>query len=183
MATAARSALAEWLGLGGVTIVRVDELPVAPVRGQPFLGERTTLAAARRRVEFAIALPHGEGSRAPDEVYVRDFPPDGAACSSGFRRAAAARAHPVARPDDRARADQERGPGTVVERVRVGPSPGAWIGGAPHTVYSAGRDGDEYEESLWLAGNVLVWELGGRALRIEADIPKDEALRLARDTR
>jgi hypothetical protein len=35
-------------------------------------------------------------------------------------------------------------------------------------------------EQVRLAGNVLLWELGTRTFRLEADVPKAEALRIAR---
>lgn len=148
----ARSAVADWLGLGGVTIVRVDELPVVTMRGQPFLAERTTLDDARRRVRFAIVLPHGEGARAPDEADVHDFPPGGTVTLVYGS---------AARP--RLMLTEWRGRTTTpvllktvtrathVERVRVGPRPDVWLEGAPHIVYSADRDGDTCEEALWLA--------------------------------
>jgi hypothetical protein len=34
-------------------------------------------------------------------------------------------------------------------------------------------------EQVRLAGNVLLWERGTRTLRLEADISKEEALRIA----
>jgi hypothetical protein len=166
-----------------VTIVRVDELPVVPAReSQPFLGERVALAAARRRVAFAVAWPRDEGE--PDEVYVRGVP-EGGAVTLIYGT--------VARP--RLVLTEWRGRttepvliktaelGTKVEPVRVDVSPGVWLEGAPHSVVSGDRTGEEYLDSLWLAGNVLVWERGGRAFRLEADIEKDDALAIARETR
>jgi hypothetical protein len=166
-----------------VEIVRVDELPVVERQDiPPFLGERVTLAEARRRVEFAIAWPRGEGE--PDEVYVRDYPPGGAV-TLVYGTAARPR---LVLTEWRGRTTEPvflktAAPATRIEQVNVDVSPGVWLSGAPHTVVSAARDGDEYEETLWLAGNVLVWERGGRAFRLEADIGKDDALRLAEDTR
>lgn len=180
----ARSAVGDWLGIGGVSIVRVDELPPVPVRGQPLLGERTTLAAARRRVPFAIALPHGDGAEQPDEVWLRDVPAGGAVTlvyGSAHRPRAVLTewrgqtTTPVLR--------KTIAPATRIERVRVGAVPGVWLSGAPHLVFGFDRDGSEFREALWLAGNVLVWELDGRALRLEADVGRDEALRIARTIR
>jgi hypothetical protein len=166
-----------------VQIVRVDELPVVERRDiPPFLGERVPLEQARRRVEFAIAWPRDEGE--PDEVYVRDYPPGGAVT---LVYGTAARPRLVLTEWRGATTEpvflKTAAPQTRVEMVQVGVSPGVWLSGAPHTVVSAERDGAEYEETLWLAGNVLVWERGGRAFRLEADIGKEDALRLAEDTR
>jgi hypothetical protein len=179
----ARSAVADWLGLGGVRIVRVDELPVVPRRDtQPFLGARVPLPVARRRVAFAVAWPRGEGE--PDEVYLRDFP-EGGAVTLVYGTAARPRlvltewggrtTEPVLIKTAEL--------GTRVEPVRVDVSPGVWLEGAPHSVVSGDRTGEEYLDALWLAGNVLVWERGGRAFRLEADIGREDALRLARATR
>jgi hypothetical protein len=179
----ARSAIRDWLGLGGVQIVRVDELPEVERRDiPPFLGERVPLEQSRRRVEFAIAWPRELGE--PDEVWVRDYPPGGAV-TLVYGSAA----------QPRLLLTEWRGyttepvflktvaPGTRIETVNVGVSPGVWLDGAPHAVVSAARDGSEYEDMLWLAGNVLVWERGGRAFRLEADVGRDDAIRIAEDTR
>jgi hypothetical protein len=179
----ARSAIRDWLGLGGVEIVRVDDLPAVEPRDiPPFLGERVPLDEARRRVDFAIAWPRADGE--PDEVYVRDYPPGGAVT---LVYGTAARPRLVLTEWRGATTEpvflKTAAPQTRIETVQVGASPGVWLDGAPHTVVSAERSGTEYEETLWLAGNVLVWERGGRAFRLEADIGKEDALRIAGDTR
>src|SRR6187549_3215657 len=46
----ARSAILRFFGFEGVTVQRVDKLPQAAPLGT--LGDRTTMAAARRRVDF-----------------------------------------------------------------------------------------------------------------------------------
>jgi hypothetical protein len=178
----ARSAIAGWLGIGGVRIVRVDELPVVPRRAEPALGERVSLAEARRRVPFAVTWPRSQGE--PDEVYVRDFPEGGTVTLvyGSVRRPRLVLSEwrgltyePVLL--------KTVGIGTRVDPVRVDVSRGVWVTGAPHLVVAADRDFEEWTEALWLAGNVLVWERGGRAFRLEADIAKEDALRLASDTR
>jgi hypothetical protein len=175
----ARSAVLDWLGIGGVQIVEVDELPVVPVREQPVLGERVSLAEARRRVAFAVQLlPESAGT--PDEVYLRGNPTGGAVTlvygSPGRPRLLLSQwrggtYEPVLL--------KIVGPGTEHEVVTVDGGPGIWLRGAPHVVYSHSSDGHEFEERLYLAGNVLVWERGALALRLEADIDMEEALELA----
>ena len=61
----ARSAILRFLGIEGVTVQRVDRLPQAAPLGT--LGDRTTMAAARRRVGFRPLLPDG---KRPDAVYL-----------------------------------------------------------------------------------------------------------------
>jgi hypothetical protein len=56
--------------------------------------------------------------------------------------------------------------------------PGFWLEGA-HFFSYFDRHGDMQSEQVRLAGNVLLWERGTRTLRLEADISKEEALRIA----
>ena len=60
----ARTAILDWLGLRGVSIVRVDELPATPPIGQLDLGRRITLEEAP---PWAL-VPDDE----PDSVFVED---------------------------------------------------------------------------------------------------------------
>ena len=53
-----------------------------------------------------------------------------------------------------------------------------WLSGEKHDLYYPGAD---REEPFRLVGNALVFETGyGLTVRIEAEISKDEALRIAR---
>src|SRR4051794_7914624 len=61
----ARSAILRFLGIEGVTVLRVEQLPSTAPLGT--LGEQTSMAAARRRVGFRPLLPAGER---PDAVYL-----------------------------------------------------------------------------------------------------------------
>lgn len=76
------------------------------------------------------------------------------------------------------------GPGTKTEQVSVGGAPGVWIEGAPHQFFYRAPDGQFVQDTLRLAGNVLVYEgPGGVLVRIEADISKDRALAIAASIR
>ena len=57
----ARSALLDWLGIRGVTIERVPELPEVPLRAAPSFGKRVSLELARERVDFEVRLPRLDG--------------------------------------------------------------------------------------------------------------------------
>ena len=174
----ARSAVADWLGIGGVRVVEVDDLPVAPVRDEPFLGRRVTLAEARRRVDFPILLPDGQR---PDAVYVRSIPSGGAVTLvyGSPRRPRLLLSQWVGATYEPVLL-KTLGPRTDYESVDVEGGRGLWISGSPHAVFSIGRDGDEIEETLYLAGNVLVWERGRRSFRLEADVGRDDAVAVAR---
>jgi hypothetical protein len=45
------------------------------------------------------------------------------------------------------------------------------------------RDGTFHDGRARLAASTLAWQLGGVTLRLEGDIPKDEAVRIARSAR
>ncbi len=63
-----------------------------------------------------------------------------------------------------------------IEAVVVGDSPGYWSLNGIGTTSSLGT-------AERLPGNVLVWERDGRALRLQADIPRDEAIQIAESVR
>jgi hypothetical protein len=180
----ARSAVLDGLGVGGVRIVEVDELPVVPVREEPFLGERVSLAEARRRIAFPVLLLPADSAGSPDEVYVRSYP-SGGAVTLVYGSARRPRLllsqwrggtyEPVLR--------KTVGPDAEHETLTVGGGPGIWLSGAPHIVFSHRADGEEFEETLYLVGHVLVWERGARSFRLEADVDKEEALELAASLR
>ena len=75
------------------------------------------------------------------------------------------------------------GPNSKAEQLSVNGSPGVWIEGAPHDFFYRQPSGNFVPDTLRLAGNVLVWNDGAVLLRIEADVPKDAALRIAASMR
>ena len=71
------------------------------------------------------------------------------------------------------------GPDTTVERVDVGDGPAYFVSGAPHfVVFEVG--GEIQGQDVRLAANVLLWQQGDTVLRLEADVPEDVAIALAR---
>jgi hypothetical protein len=71
---------------------------------------------------------------------------------------------------------KEAGGMTVIEEVSVGGERGFWI---PDGRYPAPPDGRTWRPRA----GVLLWEREGRALRLEADLQRKEALRIAESTR
>ena len=66
----ARTAILDWLGIGGARIVRVDELPaIEPSPGLEILGDEMSLEAARSRAGFRFADPPRD-EPAPDVIRV-----------------------------------------------------------------------------------------------------------------
>ena len=73
------------------------------------------------------------------------------------------------------------GQGTTLENVTVNGQPGFWIQGTPHFFFfrSGTTPGAVEQETLRLAGNTLIWTQGGLLLRLEAQVDKATALRIA----
>jgi hypothetical protein len=174
-----RAGILEFFHLRGVTIQRVEELPTISVQTGlgTFLGDRVTLAQARDRARFDVVVPEALGS--PDEVYFQEDPPAGGMVSFVYGTSddpGALFTQFAGRVDEvifkKVASD------TTVEPVTVDDQPGYWLEGAHFFAY-LDRNGDMQSEQVRLAGNVLLWERGTRTLRLEADISKEEALRIA----
>jgi hypothetical protein len=163
----ARTAVLRFLGLKGVTVIRVDELPPASTTPHVF-GESVTLARAQRIVGFRPLLP--EDLDAPDDVRINRFSPYFIVLLYG-------------EPDVRLRLTETSG-GVIekyaqfdqrVERVEVDGQPGIWVEGE-HVV-------SELFGLPRLAGSVLLWEQTGLTLRLEGRLTRDQALDIARGVR
>lgn len=178
----ARSALFRVLHIGGERIEFVGDLPEveAPAGLDAVLGERVSLAEARRRAGFGLR----ELEDPPDRVYLQGVRP-----TVWF----------LYGTPDRVRLLVAQTPGvdvepelilkklvtdeTTFEEVSVGGLPGVYLSGEPHLVLLFDEFGNVVEESARLAGDVLVWETNGVAIRLEGDFSKDEALRIAESLR
>jgi hypothetical protein len=70
---------------------------------------------------------------------------------------------------------------TILEKVVIDGEPGFWIEGKPHFFFYrvAGSSGSIEQETLRLAGNTLLWQRQGLLLRLEAQLDKATALRIA----
>jgi hypothetical protein len=161
----ARTAILDWLGLRGVSIVRVDELPpTSPIRRLE-LGRHVTLAEA------------------PPWTLVPDDKPDSVFVEDGTVNLL------WGTPDDvRLLLTEFRGepyiekliePNADVEPVSVNGRPGAWLE-EPHVVMIRDPSGRLRDDAARLAGKTLLWEHGELTLRLEGDLSKAEALRIAR---
>jgi hypothetical protein len=143
-----------------------------------FSGERIRLREARARMDGTLLLPRTLGK--PDKVYAggtsgkagvvlvyRDgLPPLGDTALSLVLTEVPGDIGPA----------HLRGKATVgaeLERVNVDGGPGYWG--------SAGRIPSATDPRL--SGNVLIWEQGGVSLRLEADVHKEQAVRIAQSVR
>ena len=168
----ARTAILDWLGLEGVDIVRVDELPEVPAVGHLDLGRSISLGQARRQAPWLL-VPSDE----PDRAYVSSAIPGGKV-SLLWGTPTSIR---LLLTEFRGQTFIEKliTPDADVERVSVDGSPGVWLG-EPHVLFYRNRNGQIRENTSRLAGKTLVWQRGDLTLRLEGALSKDEALRIAR---
>lgn len=174
----ARSAILDFFHIGSAEIRIVDELPEVE-RVTLDLGEPSSLGAARKLVPDLLQ-PHLEGLDLPDAVYVQDFQP-GTPVTFAWGDAE----HP------RLMLTQVRGrfyfeklvhsqSGFVLTKVN-GENAG-WIEGGEHVLYyESGRAGGTLPGRL--AGNTLVWSRGPVTLRLEGQLSREDAERIARTVR
>lgn len=191
---AARTAVAELLGLGGIGI-RFGESPPAPPEKSPDLrlGSRTTLEEARSRSAFEVLVPGLPEFAEPDEVY---YLPDIPGGQVNLLYRPRADLPPTALPDIGMLLSQF--PGSVSERdvigkvipsetrvesVTVGEVAGVWIEGEPHYHFYLDAEGNNRQESIRLAANTLIWVQGGITFRLESALPKERAIRIASSLR
>lgn len=170
----ARSLAVSLFEMSGVKIERVPELK-STLDGLPPLplGRRVTLEEARRESDFVLLVPAGY-----DSLYL-DYRPLGTAVTFVWG--------PPSKPQklltefvgwtEAPFLYKRAGPDTKIEELRLKGQLAYWISGAPHVVYY--RYGEVVDqEQLHLAGNVLIWQVGEVALRLEG-IERDPALKLA----
>jgi hypothetical protein len=172
----ARSQILDWLGIGSVTIRYVDDLPKVEKATEDLgLGERMALSDVRQQVAFSVRVPRIEGLEDPD-VYFR---PGAGQVSLLYG----------SEEEPRLLINQILATGalqkllnsdTDVERVSVAGALGVWLEGGEHVLYYPGGG----EERQRLVGNTLILERRDNVtVRIEADISREEAVRIYRSMR
>ena len=192
---AARDAVADLLGVRGVDIEVGDEPTWRP--GGPgalpesiVAGERASLAAARRRVAFDVAVPEETLIGRPARVFLSRSPVDRVTFT-------------YAPADDLPRigdsnvgllvtqfvGDLERpllhklvGEGATVEPVEVNGARGYWVEGE-HLFFLYGSGGEIVEDTVRLSDSALLWQEGDVTRRIEAEVSKADALRIGESMR
>lgn len=175
-----RAAILEFFGLRGVTIERVETLPTVPKQTELNLGSPMSVEEVEALVEFELVFPERLGE--PDEVYYLDFPPGGMVSfvygSAENPRALFTQFRATVTDVIFKKAATE----TLIEPVRIGGRQGYFLSGAPHVFSYLDANREYREDTVRLVGNVLLWERGELTLRLEGDITKTEALRIARST-
>ena len=175
----ARSTIRDWLGIGNVTIRYVEDLPpVEQATGGLDLGEQMSLEEARERAGFRVRVPTVEGLDDPPKVYYNDT-----SSQVAFLYGSKEKPKLLITQADARGAIEKLVNLNVTERELVVVEPGyagIWLYGEKHAIFYPSTD---HEEPFRLVGNALVYEIDGVTLRIEAEISKDDALRIARSMR
>lgn len=190
----ARAAAIDFLHLRGIDIFRAPAIATPAVRASPRagFGSPTTLDEARRRADFPLRAPTDPRLGVPDEVYL-----DLADATGTHQRVTLVYTQrptiPVSREagvsalvvEFRGRLDETliggkvAGPETKIESLSVNGGRAIWLEGAPHLFFYRDQAGNVWSETLRLAGNTLIWEQDGVTLRLEAQVTRDEAIRIA----
>jgi len=169
-----RDAILRAIGLRGVSIKHVPKLPPIPAGSSQAarrgLGERITLAKARRAAGFTAVLP----ARATAAYLAYDVPGGRISALVG----------PVLITEFRGTAQpfifKLLDPGTRETPTRVDGKQGIYLSGAPHEVLFQAKNGEVRSDRVRLAGNVLIWQQGPVIVRIEGTHTLGQALTLAR---
>jgi hypothetical protein len=202
----ARDVVAERLGLRGVTIEHVPEVPTpspeptlaagtpSPTPPPPGvglgLGERMSLLEARTQVAFSIQVPSVLG--VPDGVYRVNqnqvslvYAP-----RTGLPANAQAASVGALLTEFRASLDSTlfgKGvpPNARIEEVVVNGERAFFISGAPHTFFVRDPGGNIRDERSRLAGNTLLWtrSADGLTFRLESALGRDAAIAIAESLR
>jgi hypothetical protein len=148
-----------------------------------------TLAEARARVAFPVAVPTALGS--PDEVYTGDLPAGGQLTLVYFPTAALpeARETGVAVLLTQFRGESEpfiqKGlpQGARLTPTTVNGRTAYWIEGVPHVLFLRDPSGEIQQDRSRLAANTLLWEQGGITYRLESALSREAAVRIAESLR
>jgi hypothetical protein len=149
---------------------------VTPSSSLEALGERVSLAEAKRRVGFEVLELDGQGP--PDAVYVKEP----GLVSLVYGRDLDVRlifSQVAATIDEGFVLKKVGGRGTLVEELTVDGARGLFLTGEPHVFAYMTPAGDFHDEPVYLARDVLLWERGPLTLRLEGELTRDQALELA----
>lgn len=180
-------ALGNLLSVTGVQVYRVPQTPTAiataPALALP--GRRVaTIAEASGSVGFAVRAPAALGE--PSAIYVETAPARVTMVYASVKGIAPSPQAGVSAIVVEFKGTLETqimakaiGPGTTLDAVPLGTGVGYYLAGQPHQFFFRDPAGNIQPETLRLAGNTLLWEEGGVTYRLEAQVDRDEAIRIA----
>ena len=158
-----------------------SEAVTAPARTPRLSGERITLREARARMKGALLLPQTPKLGKPDEIYA-----GGTSRQDGVVLVYRAGLPPLGNTEisliltevpgdtEPAYLAGETAVRSRLDRVSVNGGSGYWSPAGRRLPSPVDRH---------LLGNVLLWEKGGVALRLEANLPKEQAVHIAESVR
>jgi hypothetical protein len=199
LSPATREAVADLLGLRGIKI-QLGGPPTSTtggpasattepggVGGSLGLGRGASLPQARAAVKFRVQVPTAAGFQHPDAVYADpDHPADGRV-DLVYRARPGLPASPYTQAgllitQFRASVDElymkKLSQGTQVEFVTVAGAPGYWLP-QPHDLSYLDRSGAYQQEQSRLAGATLIWQRGDVTFRLEGQVSREQAIRIA----
>jgi hypothetical protein len=180
----ARSAILEWLGFASVRIERAE--PPSRLGVGLALGEPVTLAQARERAGFDLVVPEAVGE--PDAVYISPDPAGRTRVDFLYRpRPGLPRSGTtgvgllVTQFSGSAglMVEKTAGEGTTVERLSVGGDPAFFLSGENHGFAYAGDRSVGFEPARLAGDTLLVDRADGVLLRLESELSREAAVRVA----
>src|SRR6266550_7235103 len=181
-------ALGHLLNIPGLQIYKVPQTPTArPNASAPtFAGQRVATAAEASRIAgFAVQMPTALGE--PSAIYVETAPVRVTivyASVKGIPLSPQAGVSAIV-VEFKGRLDapilgKATGPGTTLDAVPLSTGTAAyWLAGQPHQFFYFDSAGNLQPDTLRLAGNTRLWDAGGITYRLEAQVTRDEAVRIA----
>lgn len=186
-----RDVIAQFLGLRTVRIIPITPTPIVPP-AQPLIPTaapsptptqsaqccRTTLADAGAHSRFRILLPSTE---TPSRAFFQDLPNFG----TGAQQVILVFGDPDAPRFTLYEATNFLygkivSGGTVIQETQVKGQRALWLSGAPHLlVYLDPSGRTQFESERSVSANTLAWEIGNVTYRLETNLSKEEAIRIA----
>jgi hypothetical protein len=180
-------ALGHLLSIPGVQIYQVPQSPTARPNASPpfFAGQRVATAAEASRIAgFAVRTPVALGE--PSAIYVETAPVRVTIVYASVEGIPVSPQAGVSAIVVEFRGTLETqimskavGPDTFLDAVPLGSGVAYYLSGKPHQFFFKDPGGNLQPETLRLAGNTLLWEEGGYTYRLEAQVSREEAVRLA----
>jgi hypothetical protein len=168
-------------------IYRVPQSPTArpTAPALTFAGQRVATAAEASRIAgFAVRMPAALGE--PSAIYVETAPVRVTivyASVKGIPVSPQAGVSAIVVEFKGAIETQIMakaiGPGTTLDAVPLGSGVAYYLAGQPHQFFFRDPAGNLQPETLRLAGNTLLWEESGVTYRLEAEVSRQEAVRIA----
>jgi hypothetical protein len=180
-------ALGHLLSIPGVQIYQVPQSPTAQPNASPptFAGQRVATAAEASRIAgFAVRTPAALGE--PSAIYVETAPVRVTIVYASVKGIPASPQAGVSAIVVEFKGTLQTqimskaiGPDTFLDAVPLGRGVAYYLSGKPHQFFFFDPAGNLQPETLRLAGNTLLWEEGGYTYRLEAQVSREEAVRIA----